>query len=100
MKEKLSSTERLKIGQKGPEKLRLDQAGREADSQDEQWKRLDDRFALLIRTMVKNHDEIKRYFEILIEQHRAEMRSQGEGYRANRDRLDDHEERIQDLEAS
>jgi chromosome segregation ATPase len=49
-----------------------------------------------------NEQSVKdqRQIEMLIEHHQSDMSIQGEGFKANRDRLDDHETRIQKLEAS
>ncbi|MCA9775688.1 MAG: hypothetical protein KC800_03195 [Candidatus Eremiobacteraeota bacterium] len=67
---------------------------------EQRFERLSDDVTFVIQTLDRHHEEMKRYFGILIEQFRGEMEAHGEGYRANRDRLDDHEERIENLEAS
>jgi peptidoglycan hydrolase CwlO-like protein len=63
-------------------------------------KRLEGHLEFVIERLDQMHEESDRRFGILLEHHRKEKAQQGEGVRANRERLDDHEVRIQDLEAS
>lgn len=48
----------------------------------------------------ENQAEIRRLFGVKDEQHSADLKGLGEGVRSNRERLDDHEQRLEDLEAS
>ena len=57
-------------------------------------------FDSIIDFLNQESQKSDRRLEILREDHRPQMSVLGEGIRANRDRLDDHEERIQRLEAS
>ena len=54
----------------------------------------------IIKQMDENQREIRRLFGVKDEQAKSDLKGVGEGVRANRERLDDHESRIQDLEAS
>lgn len=67
---------------------------------EERLKRNEDTLAFMVKTMDRYQAENKRYFEVLIEQNRSGRGVQGEGIRANRERLDEHEIRIRDLEVS
>lgn len=76
--------------------------------------RLNDNVAFLLTAVNENHkaikaveetvkeyrSDMKRYFDVQREHHEAQMRVLGEAYGLNRERLDDHEVRIQRLEAS
>jgi hypothetical protein len=57
-------------------------------------------FKILIDTINQYRAEDQRHIEVLMEHHKSETASFGEGFKSNRERLDDHEVRIQDLEAS
>jgi chromosome segregation ATPase len=63
-------------------------------------KRLEGHFEFVIRRIDEYQADNRRHIEMLLEKHFSDKAGQGEGYRANRDRLDDHETRIQKLEAS
>lgn len=56
--------------------------------------------AFIIKQMDQNQREIRRLFGVKDEQVASDLKGLGDGVRANRDRLDDHESRIRDLEAS
>lgn len=56
--------------------------------------------SIIIKKMNDYQEENRRHFQVLMEHYSSEIRTVGEGIRANRDRLDDHESRILKLEAS
>lgn len=61
---------------------------------------LKDGFQFMCGKLDEYLQETQRHIAILNEHQEDRLARQGEGIRANRDRLDDHESRIQGLEAS
>ena len=57
-------------------------------------------FKLLFDTLNEFRVEDQRHIEMLSEKHKSDLATQGEGFKSNREQLDDHEVRIQRLEAS
>ena len=68
--------------------LKTDVAGLKAD------------VSFIIVKMNEYQEENRRHFLVLMEHHSSQISTVGEGIRANRDRIDDHESRILKLEAS
>jgi chromosome segregation ATPase len=62
--------------------------------------KLESYFKFIRESLDRYQTENKRHFEVLIEHHKSERSILGEGVKGNRERLDDHEMRIQALEAS
>jgi hypothetical protein len=62
--------------------------------------RIEGDISFIITTMNENQEEIRRLFGVKDESQSSDLKGLGEGVSANRDRLNDHEVRIQGLEAS
>jgi uncharacterized coiled-coil protein SlyX len=79
---------------------RLDRMDCKLDSLDVKFEKLSQDVASMITLMNQNQEEIRRLFGVKGEDHALKLKGIGEGYRINRERLDDHEGRISKLEAS
>ena len=60
--------------------------------------KMDGHFKELFRFLNEREERSERLMAVLIEDYDSKQARRGEGLRANRDRLDDHEGRIQKLE--
>lgn len=79
---------------------KVDRNSRKIDENARKLDRHDDLLAFIIKKMDENQEEIRRLFGVKDEQHSSDLKGLGEGVRSNRERLDDHEGRLEDLEAS
>ena len=62
--------------------------------------RLGEDVSFLVQAFNRTEEQHRRYYEMILEAFRSEIRAFGEGIRHNRERIDDHEVRIDQLEAS
>ena len=79
---------------------RFERLDEKVDRNSRKLDRHDDLLAFIIKKMDENQEEIRRLFGVKDEQHSSDLKGLGEGVRSNRERLDDHEGRLEDLEAS
>ena len=86
---------------------KIDENGKRLDRVEAKLDTHDEYFVVLIKMMNdyskkmdENQEEIRRLFGVKDEQHSSDLKGLGEGVRSNRERLDEHEGRLEDLEAS
>ena len=79
---------------------KIDENGKRLDRVEAKLDKHDELFVFIIRKMDENQEEIRRLFGVKDEQHSSDLKGLGEGVRSNRERLDEHEGRLEDLEAS
>ena len=79
---------------------RLDRVEAKLDTHDEYFVVLIKMMNDYSKKMDENQEEIRRLFGVKDEQHSSDLKGLGEGIQFNRERLDDHEGRLEDLEAS
>ena len=81
-------------------RLHLDRVEAKLDTHDEYFVVLIKMMNDYSKKMDENQEEIRRLFGVKDEQHSSDLKGLGEGVRSNRERLDEHEGRLEDLEAS
>ena len=86
---------------------KIDENGKRLDRVEAKLDTHDEYFVVLIKMMNdyskkmdENQEEIRRLFGVKDEQHSSDLKGLGEEVRSNRERLDEHEGRLGDLEAS